>query len=486
MRPAAPSPSAPAIALNRFGLGARPDEPDPPQPERWLLAQLDRYKPAPAAWQGAARTPALVDAWLRQQRATRQAPEDQRSGIREAYLRAGREAYTTAVGARLANALQSPTPFVDRLVHFWANHFAVSVDKLLIVGLAGGFEADAIRPHVLGRFEDLLLAALTHPAMLLYLDQAQSVGPRSAVGTRAGERRQRPRGLNENLAREILELHTLGVRSGYTQDDVTELARALTGWTLPSDDLAVASGGASGATSGAEPATTPGATSAATFRFVPAMHEPGPRTVRGRTYTAPAEPAAGDQQARAILRDLVAAPATARHIATKLARHFVADEPPPALVQRLAETFERTGGDLPALYRVLVSAPESWAAPATKFKSPFDWAVSGLRALGRTELPPTQAVQLMNQLGQPVWRPGSPAGYDDTSAAWAAPDALVRRVEVAQRLASQAGSAVDARTLAPRVLPGALGPDTAGALARAESAGTALALLLVSPEFLRR
>jgi uncharacterized protein (DUF1800 family) len=453
--------SAAAIALNRFGLGARPGDAIPPDPQRWLVSQFERHEALPPAWQRAARTPTLVEAWLRQQRAVRQAPEGLRSGIREAYLREGREAYVTAVGARVGHALQTSTPFVERLVHFWSNHFAVSVDKLLIVGLAGGFEADAIRPNVLGRFEDLLLAAVSHPAMLLYLDQAQSVGPGSRVGVRAAERQQRPRGLNENLAREILELHTLGVRSGYTQDDVTEFARALTGWTLPSDDVN-------------EPATS-------SFRFVPAMHEPGSRTVLGRTY-----PDAGLQQARDIIRDLAAAPATARHIANKLVRHFVADDPPPALVQRLAETFERSGGDLPSVYRQLAEAPEAWLAPATKFKSPADWLVSGLRALGRTELPPQQAVNLMNQLGQPVWRPRSPAGYDDIGTAWAAPDALLRRVEVAQRLAAQAGSAVDARDLGPRVLPGTLGPDTAGAIARAESGTTALALLLVSPEFLRR
>lgn len=456
-----PCMTAAAIALNRFGLGARPDEPAPQQPQHWLVSQLTSYEPLPPAWQHATRTPALVEAWLNQQRAVRQAPEGQRSGIREAYLRAGREQYVAAVGARLGSALQSTTPFVERLVHFWSNHFAVSVDKLLVIGLAGGFEADAIRPHVLGRFEDLLLAAASHPAMLLYLDQAQSVGPRSLVGAGAGGRRQRPRGLNENLAREILELHTLGVRSGYTQDDVTEFARALTGWTLPSDDPAGA-------------ATT-------AFRFVAAMHEPGTRTVLGRAY-----PQAGEQQARAIIRDLAASPSTARHIARKLARHFVADDPPPALVQRLAETFEHSGGDLPAVYRELVAAPEAWTAPMSKFKSPFEWVVSGLRAVGRQELPPQQAVNLLNQLGQPVWRPGSPAGYDDTGAAWAAPDALLRRVEVAQRLAAQAGSPVDARALAPLVLPGTLGRDTAAAIARAESASTALALLLVSPEFLRR
>jgi len=454
--------SASAIALNRFGLGARPDEPAPADPPRWLLSQLDAYQPLPAPWQALPRSSALVQAWLAQQRAVRQAPDGEKSGVREAYLRQAREHHVAAVGARTGCALQSGTPFVERLVHFWSNHFAVSVDKLLVVGLAGGFEADAIRPHVLGRFEDLLLAAVRHPAMLLYLDQAQSIGPGSRAGLRAAARQQRQRGLNENLAREILELHTLGVRSGYTQDDVTEFARALTGWTLPGDDAPEAE--------------------ASTFRFVPALHEPGARTVLGRAYAE-----GGEQQARAILHDLATSPATARHVARKLARHFVADDPPPALVQRLADTFVRSAGDLPSLYRELVAAPEAWQPMAAKFKSPWDWAVSGLRALGRRELPGPQAASLLNQLGQPVWRPGSPAGYDDVLGTWAAPDALLRRVEVAQRLAAQAGDALDARALAPRVLPGgALGEATAGAIARADSGATALALLLVSPEFLRR
>lgn len=187
-----------------------------------------------------------------------------------------------------------------------------------------------------------------------------------------------------------------------------------------------------------------------------------------------------------MIRDLASAPATALHIARKLARHFVADDPAPALVQRLAEAFTRTGGDLASVYRELVAAPEAWQPGSAKFKSPWDWALSSLRALGQRALPPAQAANLMAQLGQPVWRPGSPAGFGDTAATWAAPDALMRRVEIAQRLAQEAGDTVDARTLAPRVLPGALSEATATAIARAESGGSALALLLVSPEFLRR
>jgi uncharacterized protein (DUF1800 family) len=441
------------IALNRFGLGARPDEPALADPQQWLLAQLLTYDPLPAAWKSLPRTTAIVESWNTMQRSVRQAPAGERSGIRENYLREGSREYQAGVGARTTSALQTQTPFVERLVHFWANHFAVSVDKLLIVGMAGGFEADAIRPNVLGNFEDLLLAAIRHPAMLLYLDQAQSAGPGSAMASRG-------RGLNENLAREILELHTIGVRSGYTQEDVKEFARALTGWTLP--------GEASTAND-------------STFRFVPALHEPGPRNMLGKTYAE-----AGEEQARAMIRDLVAAPATALHVASKLARHFVADEPPQALVRQLAATFTRTKGDLPSIYRDLIASPLAWQPAPEKFKSPWEWSISSLRALGYRALAATQASNLMTQLGQPVWRPGSPAGYKDTAATWAGPDALLRRVEVAQRFAQDASNTMDARDLAPRVLAGPLSEATSIAVARAESRGTALALLLVSPEFLRR
>jgi uncharacterized protein (DUF1800 family) len=451
-----------AIALNRFGLGTRPSEPIPSDPQRWLLVQLEKYDASPLPWKNAKGTVSLVETWLNQQREARLAPEGLRSGVREAYLRQGREEYMAATGARTDSALQTNTPFVERLVHFWSNHFAVSVDKLLVVGLAGGFELDAIRPNVLGRFEDLLLAVVRHPAMLLYLDQAQSIGPNSGVAQRPSARQSRGRGLNENLAREILELHTLGVRSGYTQDDVTELARALTGWTLPSDGAGESAG--------------------ASFRFVGALHEPGQRTVLGRSY-----PDNGEQQARAILHDLVALPATAQHIAGKLARHFVADNPSPALVQRIAETFMRTSGDLSSVYRELIASPEAWRPAQAKFKSPWEWGVSSLRAIGRKEMPSMQASNLFAQLGQPVWRPGSPAGYADLNETWAAPDALIRRVETAQRIAQQVGNTLDARTLAPKVLPdGVLSQATAGAIARADSGESALALLLVAPEFLRR
>jgi uncharacterized protein (DUF1800 family) len=256
------------------------------------------------------------------------------------------------------------------------------------------------------------------------------------------------------------------VRSGYSQADVTELARALTGWSV---------GGPAG-TYAARQGATPGR-----FTFQPTLHEPGARSVLGERY----EPS-GEGQAQAILRNLAAAPATARHIAIKLARHFSADEPAPALVDRLADAFVRGRGDLPLVYRALIESPEAWDPAPVKFKTPWEWTLSSLRGLGWRDTRGQQIAPMLTQLGQPAWRPGSPAGYDDIGASWAAPDALMRRIELAQRFAALAGSDVDARALGPQLLPAALSETTTLAVARAESPQTALALLLVSPEFMRR
>lgn len=465
-----------SIALNRFGLGGRFGEAPPPDPKRWLLDQFGRYDPAPPAIRalpGSAKLlPELAEAREGRREREMQEREARQQGMSDeaiAGLTAGqqrlfrdlRQQYLAAVGARSTAALASTTPFVERLVHFWSNHFAVSVDKVAVIGLAGSFEFEAIRPHVLGKFGDMLMAVERHPAMLLYLDQAQSIGPDSPLGLLAA-RRGRERGLNENLAREILELHTLGVRTVYSQADVTELARALTGWTL---------GGL-----GRVPFL---ANAAPGYLFAAQLHQPGDRTLLGKRYGQ-----SGEAQAGAMLRDLAAHPATARHVATKLARHFAADDPPPALVARLEKAFLQSGGDLPTMYRVLVESPEPWAA-TPKFRTPWDWAIASLRATGTPALPGATASGAFQQLGQAIWKPGSPAGYDDITASWAGPDALVRRVEVAERIASRAAP-LDARALSEALFPGTLSEATRTALARAESPGQALALLLAAPEMMRR
>jgi uncharacterized protein (DUF1800 family) len=460
-------PASAAVALNRFGLGARPDEPLPADPKRWLRAQFESYQPLPAAWAAQPSSDSLMVGYGELQRAVREASAGTELAARQKLGAEVRDRYRSAVDARVASALVTPAPFGERLVHFWANHFAVSIEKPTLGSLAGSFEAEAIRPHVFGRFEDMLLAVERHPAMLVYLDQVRSIGPESVGGRRAASvDPERRRGLNENLAREVLELHTLGVRSGYNQADVTELARALTGWSV---------GGPAG-TYAARQGATPGR-----FTFQPTLHEPGARSVLGERYEA-----SGEAQAEAILRKLAVAPATARHVATKLARHFSADEPGPALVDRLADAFVRGRGDLPLVYRTLIESPEAWDPAPAKFKTPWEWTLSSLRGLGWRDTRGQQIAPMLTQLGQPAWRPGSPAGYDDIGASWAAPDALMRRIELAQRFAALAGSELDARALGPQLLPGGLGEATTLTVARAESPQTALALLLVSPEFMRR
>jgi uncharacterized protein (DUF1800 family) len=324
---------------------------------------------------------------------------------------------------------------------------------------------EAIRPHVLGRFDDMLVAVERHPAMQIFLDQTRSVGPDSMAALRAEQRNpDNKRGLNENLAREIMELHTLGVRSGYTQADVTEFARALTGWSVAGVKGPQPNGAAPGS-----------------FVYRAQVHEPGSRTIMGRRYDQQ-----GQDQALAILHDFAGSPATAQHIAGKLARHFVSDNPPPAVTERLADAFERSGGDLPTVYRALIDCPQAWSPVAVKFKTPWEWTVSSMRGLGWQDLGNLQGAPLLTQLGEPVWRPGSPAGYDDIAASWAAPDALVRRVEVAQRFAAHVGDRIDPRTLGQTLLVGSISPPTQMAVSRAESATTAIALLLVSPDFQRR
>jgi uncharacterized protein (DUF1800 family) len=471
------------LAASRFGLGRRFDDPAISDPRGWLIQQLVDYAPTPTAIAALAGREAITAAYIEyrderqemRREASDSAMSDEEKGMEPEMLRLSRSAirrhYVDAAAARLSAAVATPTPFPERLVHFWANHFAVSADKQVVIGFVGNYENEAIRPHIMGKFADLLIAAVNHPAMLLYLDQAQSFGPDSPLATRIRDRgrRQAP-GLNENLAREILELHTLGVRTGYTQSDVTAFAKALTGLTIV--------GMGRGLSQRLMPADArPGDT-----LFMGQLHEPGPQTILGKRYDD-----SGAKQAEAVLRNLAVHPATARHIATKLARHFTADEPPATLVDRLTDNFLETGGDLPSLYRTLVASPEPWAGGPAMFKSPWDWTVSMLRALKIPALGEKQNVAaIFTQLGQPIWRPGSPAGYDDMVATWAGSAALMQRVELASRVAGRIGDRADARQLAPLVLADALTPETGQAIARADSPGQGIAMLFASPAFLRR
>ena len=350
---------------------------------------------------------------------------------------------------RIEAAVAADIGFVERLVWFWSNHFCVSADK--IVSMAGAYEREAIRPHVLGRFVDILTAVETHPAMLFYLDNGLSIGPNSTAGI------NRDKSLNENLAREILELHTLGVRTGYSQDDVTRFANVLTGWTW------VAFGEPS---HGGE------------FVFVKRMHEPGEQTVIGKAY-----PDTGMNQGRAVLADLARQPATAVHIAHKFARHFVADQPPPSLVDKLAKSFTDSDGNLKELARTLIAAEEAWTPERTKLKRPAEWIVSALRLTGaQWVIGRVMGGQAL--LGEPLWRPPAPNGFADDESEWI--DGLSQRIDAADNFAGGAAERLDPVALAEAGLGPLASAETRNTVARAQSRAQALVLLLMSPEFLRR
>jgi uncharacterized protein (DUF1800 family) len=306
--------------------------------------------------------------------------------------------------------------------------------------------------------------------MLRYLDNVQSAGPGSTIVARAARRAQRmdesPRvtGLNENLAREVLELHTLGAESArgavYTQADVIQFARVLTGWRVGYED------------------------GDAARNFEPAWHEPGRKTMLGKNYPE------GPDALRMVLHDLALHPATARFLATKLARHFVADTPPPALVDRLADTYLRHNGELAPVYRALIASPEAWSVPAAKLKTPEEFVISAVRLLrldprlfDRGDAPGQSGVIT---LGQRIQAAPSPAGWSDRADDWLGPDAVWKRVEWSTRTANRLGSSVDARALAAQSLGPLLGPETRTQLERAADAPQALALLLMAPEFQRR
>lgn len=358
--------------------------------------------------------------------------------------------------ARLQRAVIADCGFVERLVVFWSNHFCISANKGGPARMwAGSFEREAIRPHVLGRFGDMLKAVEQHPAMLFFLDNQQSLGPDSRAG------KNRSRGLNENLAREILELHTLGVGGGYSQDDVTALANIITGWTYAGR---LGQLGAPGS-----------------FVFNANAHQPGAQRVMGRIYDAD-----GVAQGEAVLADIARHPSTAKFIAGKFVRHFVADDPPPALVARLAEVFATTDGDLEAMTLALVDSEEAWKAPLAKMRSPYEFLVAAGRLLAQIPNDPGRYLGGLNTLGQPLWSPAGPNGFPDTSAAWASPEGIKLRLDISAQIASRLADGVDPRDLLELVAADAASVETRRTIERAESRQQALALLLMSPEFQRR
>lgn len=346
-------------------------------------------------------------------------------------------------------AITSDRPLVERLTDFWAGHFCISCSKGEDVRvLAGAYEREAIRPYVTGRFRDMLGAVMHHPAMLYYLDNQVSFGPNSRAGLK------QKKGLNENLGRELMELHTVGVKAGYNQADVTNAARIITGWGIAGDK---------------DP--QPGI-----FKFEPNRHEPGTFTVMGTAFAE-----SGAAQGEALLDMLAAHPATAQHVAGKLVRHFIGDKASPALVQGVAKRFQETNGDLRETVIALVKAPEAWSAAPAKVIPPYDMAICCERILA-LNTDPKKVVNFARVLGQPLWTPRSPNGFPDNDMAWAAPNALVKRFDYALQLSGQPKNPPEPMELASALFGPALKPDMQTAIKRAASRREALATIIMSPE----
>lgn len=469
-----------AIAANRFGLGAKPGELAQigSQSRDWLYAQLSGAAPLLTGPElhSSAETLARGLEVRRELRAAKRAAaeatsdSDDKVNAVEAVMKIGqvyRPIYIAEATARLRQGVTTDRPFVERLTYFWTNHFAVSIDKNLVLGLAGSLEREAIRPNVLGHFSDMLLAVERHPAMLLYLDNHLSVGPHSRAAGLLARRQgsQRRVGINENLARETLELHTLGVGGGYTQADVTTFAEVITGWSIGGD-------GYGRRFAGGEPGE---------FVFRPEVHEPGAKVVLGKRY-----PDTGYDQGVAVLRDLAAKPATAHFIATKLARHFIADDPPTDAVEHVANAFLSSNGHLPTVYRALVELPDAWTQPLPKYKTPNDYVVSTFRGLQLPAEGGRASLAAFEVMGQRTYSPGSPAGWPDKSADWDGASALIKRIEWADAVGQRVGSRLDAKELAPQLLGDNLTPATRTAISRAASGAQAITLMLSAPEFMRR
>lgn len=472
-----------AIAINCFGLGARPGDSTQVGNDHhgWLETQLDAG-PIVAASDGRPESAAVLEEvnnlrLARQaiQSAVRDRPlEVDQDSIRE-YARFISQSYQRQAATGYAAAISTDAPFRERLVQFWENHFAVSADKQPVGAIAGHYRDEAIRPNVTGNFADLLTAAVRHPAMLIYLDNGQSIGPNSLLGRAANRNRNRRTGLNENLAREILELHTLGVDGGYSQDDVIEFSRSLTGWSVGGAGGIERMGAMLRRLTGSNDAGAPGE-----FTFRSGVHEPGSKTILGKRFSE-----GGADEAESVLSFLAAQPQTARFLATKLARHFVADEPPPALVERLADSYLNSNGELAPVYIELIRARESWADTLSKYKTPQDYLVSTFRALGTTQNG-RNLVGIATQLGQRPLTPGSPAGWPDFADHWNGGDALLKRIEWASQIGANIGDRIDAVERLDEVLGETASDATRQGIARAESGAQAIALLFAAPEFQRR
>lgn len=547
-----------ATATNRFGLGASVGEIDraSSNPRVWLLAQLEPSRKKVAAFDGLPSSTEIRAAhWHRYGEASptlnRTLEAAQASGDAAAIEAASRNVQRmlggyvtwaaqvahTEFGARTRHALSTDRPFEERLVRFWSNHLVVPTAKVPATILVGAYEREVIRPHVTGKFSDMLMASAKHAAMLTFLDNDTSVGPNSPFG------RERKMGLNENLGREILELHTMGVEGGYGQADVIALAKALTGWSTAPAILRANTVYAS-----AIPLPQRAPDGPYAFAFYPDWHEPGTFTMLGKQY-----PDTGVRQAESMLIDLARHPATARFLATKFARYFVSDEPPESLIRRLAEVYLANDTSIGEMARALVESREAWQTDKLKLKQPEDFVLSALRAVraevaavppypvyrfdtyrpppgarlpaaaggpsnnmmnsaagddatsgepaagsrkrrrgaaaaaGAQAIVPAVLYEELNKMGQKPFGAPGPQGWYDRIADWSGAASIVKRIEWSHALAVRYAAALpDGPQLLDYTLGKSASEELRRAVARAATREQAVTLILASAEFQRR
>ena len=458
----------PTLAEIRFGYGLSPTIPAPISVEHILagltgpdkMAQQFPIEPF-MTFRGRMVKVQEAAAIRRKFRGTEQAQAARKT--RNVLNKEAREAWQGWLGQSMLRRSHSSTAFRERLIAFWADHFTATGKRGVIRRATTPYTEDAIRPFIAMRFSDLLQAAVMHPVMLHYLDQERSVGPNSSIAGRQSGKNTR--GLNENLAREVLELHTLGVGGPYTQTDVTELAELFTGMTFQARNG---------------------------YKFRKDFVEPGPETVLGRTYAN----AQNDKPVRAVLNDLAAHPATARHIAWKLAVHFTTDNPDETLVAALEATYLETDGALMALYETLLTHPASWVPELVNFKPPIDFMSSSFRALAPStqEIHETKPVQIYRRFMEPLvtmgqaWeKPGGPDGWTEADADWITPQGLAARVTWAMNVPKiLVGSLPDPRRFVDTALGTYANDVVRFAAGAAESKAEAIGLVLISPAFQRR
>jgi uncharacterized protein (DUF1800 family) len=461
-----------AIAAHRFGLGARPGEiaRASGNPNAWLMDQIQSPAPQPVpADSGVFRTAGQLVGDEEDYKIEKMKSKAEKAARKEAKAKgmdmggvpggtARRKEYYQEMGARLALGFATDRPFAERIVRFWSNHFTISSVRHKVMLFAGDYEREAIRPHINGSFEDMLFAVCMHPAMQVYLDNWHSVGPNSPLGSR-----NRKKDLNENLGRELMELYTLGVDGGYTQADVIAMAKLLSGWGLYD-------GHADG------------------FGFYQERHEPGKITLRGKTY-----PPGWDGSVAAI-KDLAHDPATARHIARKYAVHFIADDPPKESVARLEKVFKDTKGNLHALSETVVDDPASWRPELRKMRTPVEFVTASMRltgwsAAGRGRRDNKEMRRLLaatKMMGETPFAAPSPKGWPDTAEAWSGSDGLLDRIQWAKEFGDGLSGDMNVARMADEGLGPLLKSSTTSVMAKANSRGEAVALLLASPEMQRR